>query len=196
MHGSPAGKPGAGYTSPPSGGWVPSAVQCPSLKNHKRWCVFINAPFCSNTELERVCGDCAGPAWTVQFPSALQRGENLFIAQCRRYGNIIAMLLPARPGHLCLEYPATTHRRANEINHEFWTFVFCGEKMRTFEGTDNRNFSCFDILGPSSSIAFLTKTCLFYIWREDENLEKMRLGLNYTVSVLVPNADFCRPLFL
>ena len=26
MHGSPAGKPGAGYTSPPGGGWVPSAV--------------------------------------------------------------------------------------------------------------------------------------------------------------------------
>ena len=29
----------------------------------------------------------------------------------------------------------------------------------------------------------VTKTCLFYVWREDENLEKMRLGLNYTASI-------------
>ena len=28
----------------------------------------------------------------------------------------------------------------------------------------------------------VTKTCLFYVCREDENLEKMRSGLNYTVS--------------
>ena len=194
MQGQPAGNPGAGYTSPPGGGWVPSAAPKLVKPQAVMWALHLHK--CTILFKDRAWGllwlhrpglDCSVSvsvtAWREPIYSAV---PPLWEYNCN--------VAPGRPP---LEYPATTHRSGGKWNKSgVWDFWILWWILRTFEDKDNSNFSCFDILGHSPSIAFLTKTCLFYIWREDENLEKMRLGLNYTVSVLVPNADFCRPLFL